>query len=275
MTDYSQYPYRRMLHYIEKRSKELGKSRDYVQYVLSMEQAESMEKLIDIYNHVFQLLAILFFETRKVPSGWYNPETWGYNNEYLLEELNCCLNENILRWFKRFDAPTNEQSLSALSNLRSSKNVRSIQKEILKVSTPEADKGVSTLLYNRERLDEMRNVRKYFSYNKYDYLYCSGYLAAHGHIFDIIEISFAKDHNISYDKLAEDYKKDYEREKRRQKEIEDKEKSEAKKLQYYKIGGIILMIPIMLLFIFVIGKIGIIGLIILIGLPGALFSYLK
>ena len=84
MTDYSKYPYSRMLQYIEKEVLNWER-KNHIDYILSMENAETMEKLIDIYNHVFQYLAILFFGTKKVPRDWYIVETWGYKNEYLLE----------------------------------------------------------------------------------------------------------------------------------------------------------------------------------------------
>ena len=61
MADYNNYMYKRMLSYIERRSKELNDDRDYIGYILSMEHAESIEKLIKMYNSCFKVLAYLFF----------------------------------------------------------------------------------------------------------------------------------------------------------------------------------------------------------------------
>jgi len=150
MTDYSQYPYGRMLSYIERRCKELGDDKNYIEYILSMEHAESIERLIKMYGSCYKVLAYLFFGSKKLPHGWYITETWGYNNGWLIDELNYCLNENILKWYKRQESPSNAQTLSALSNLHESKNIVTVQNEILKISTPQADNGVNTLFYIRD-----------------------------------------------------------------------------------------------------------------------------
>ena len=232
MTDYSQYPYGRMLQYIEKRCIELGWN-NRIDYVFSMEKAESMEKLIDKYNHVFQYLAILFFGTRKVPRGWYEPKSWGYKKEYLLEELNYYLNENILKWYKRLENPTNKQALSAISNLREAKNTVAVERELLSLSTPNAYNGVDTLIKNREKLYELREKLGGYSNQslvKSEYLSRSQYLAAHEYIFDIIEISLGKDYDISYDNLIPQFKKYVET---REKELEE-ERLKAKKIKKIK-----------------------------------------
>ena len=269
MTDYSKYPYSRMLQYIEKRSLELGR-KNHIDYILSMEKAETMEKLIDIYNHAFQYLAILFFGTRKVPHGWYIVETWGYKNDYLLEELNWCLNENILRWFKRQESPSNELTLSALSNLHKSKNIVIVQNEILKISTPQADYGVKTLFYIRDKQYDMRRPNSNYRYNKHDYLYCSGYLAAHGHIFDIIENTCGKNLGISYDNVAIDYKKEVEREEKRKEDERIELEKEKRKILIGKITIGVLIIPIAILICYIMHEVGLIGIIIIIGFIGAI-----
>ena len=234
-----------MLQYIEKRCIELGWS-NHIDYILSMEKAETMEKLIDIYNHAFQYLAILFFGTKKVPRDWYIVETWGYKNDYLLEELNWCLNENILRWFKRQKSPSNELTLSALSNLHKSKNIVIVQNEILKISTPQADYGVKTLFYIRDKQYDMRRPNSNYRYNKHDYLYCSGYLAAHGHIFDIIENTCGKNLGISYDNVAIDYKKEVEREEKRKEEKEKKKRDKKRNEFLIKVLSFLIVIPIVI-----------------------------
>jgi len=272
MADYCIYPYGRMLQYIEKRCIELGWS-NRIDYVLSMEKAETMEKLIDIYNHVFQYLAILFFGTKKVPHGWYIVETWGYNNEYLLEELNYYLNENILNWYKRLENPTNKQALSAISNLRKAKNIVVVERELLSLSKPYAYNGVKTLIRNREKLYELREKlggNSNHSLVKSEFLSRSQYLAAHEYIFDVIESALGKDYDISYDNLIPQFIKYVEaREKRLEEErIKIKKKKRKKIIDTVMLG--LLMISIGLFLAFVIGKVDLIGIIIIIGFIGAI-----
>ena len=209
MADYSKYPYGRMLKYIESQSIQQKKD-NHLNYILSMEKAESMAKMIEIYNHTFQYLAILFFGTQKVPDGWYDLKTWGNDKEYLLEELNYFLNENILHWFERLDNPTNEDSLSAISNLRQAKNTDDIESKLLNLSNPEAYNGVKILINNRRRLHLLRERSELLSkpHLVNQYLSCAKYLAAHGYLFDIIEISIGEDYNISYDNLIKQFQEE-------------------------------------------------------------------
>ena len=246
MADYSAYPYGRMLSYIERRCTELGDDKKYIEYILSMENAESIERLIKMYSSCYKVLAYLFFGTKKLPYAWYNTETWGYNYGWLIDELNYCLNENILKWYKRQESPSNKQTLSALSNLHESKNIVTVQNEILKISTPQADNGVKTLFYIRDKQYDMRNKNSNYRYNEHDYLYCSGYLAAHGHIFDIIEIRFGKDLGISYDNVEIEYKKGVERKEKRKEEKEKKKRDKKRNEFLIKVLSFLIVIPIVI-----------------------------
>ena len=147
MSDYSQHPYRDLLEFIDNGCKQLGEERDFAQILLSMEQAESIEQLIKIYNNIYKLLAAAFFGTRKLPHGWYKPETWGYSNEYLIEELNYCLNDNILKWFNSQNSKTKELCLKCISNLRESKNTSAIEGILFKELTPYIDDANKEILY--------------------------------------------------------------------------------------------------------------------------------
>lgn len=71
MTDYRKYSCNRMLQYIEKRSAELEVN-NHIDYILSMENENSIEDIIKIYNHAYQFLAILFLELKKYPSDGIN-----------------------------------------------------------------------------------------------------------------------------------------------------------------------------------------------------------
>lgn len=230
MKDYSKYSYSRMLQYIEKRCIELGRN-NRIDYVLSMEKAETMEKMIDIYDHVFQYLAILFFGTRKVPHGWYITDTWGYNHGWLIDELNYCLNENILKWYKRQENVTDEQALKCIANLRYAKNATIIQKEILKTSSPNVDLGIRHFIHVRFSFYKLRHKieKGYFaSWEKGYYISYLRYLAFHGHILDVPEMAFCRDRGIKYDNLFEEYKIEREEERKLREERKKKQKEEQR-----------------------------------------------
>ncbi len=264
MADYSNYPYGRMLKYIESQSIQRRKD-SHLNYILSMEKAESMAKLIEIYNHTFQYMAILFFGTQRVPDAWYDLKTWGNNKEYLLEELNYFLNENILHWFERLDNPTNEDSLSAISNLRQAKNTDDIESKLLNLSNPKAYNGVKILIYNRRRLHLLRERSELLTkpYFINQYLSCAKYLAAHGYLFDIIEISIGEDYNISYDNLKEQFQEEI-------KAQEAEKRAEKKKATLRTVCFTLFCLILLTIFFIISSYIGGMGLIIIIGWIGML-----
>ena len=233
MVDYSKYSCCNMLQYMENRSRQLGRD-NHIDYILSMENAESIEELMKIYNNIYKFLAILFFGTKKVPKNWYKPEVWGYNRTYLIEELNTYLNECILKWYQRQDSPTELQAILCIANLRYSDNTYWVAKEILDNPNPKAEKEISRLIGKRNTQYIFRKkLEKYYDYGvKYEreYLKLTRYLAAHGRIMDVAEIYFGKEYGIKYGNLIEDYQKDLEEEKRQEEDRVKREK-EFKKQQ--------------------------------------------
>ncbi len=229
MVDYSKYSCSRMLQYIEERSRQLGKD-NHIDYILSMEKAESIEELINKYDHTYQFLAILIFGTKEVPRYWYKPEMWGCDNIYLVDELDNYFNECILKWFQKQESPTDLQALNCISNLRHSDNAHSIEERIESVSTPKADKGLPFLKYVRNR---QYNVRKKLEgyckdqeFFKKEYMRLTRYLAAHGRILDVVDIYFGREYGLRYENLIEDYKKDLAEEREREEERKKLEKEE-------------------------------------------------
>lgn len=280
MQDYSKYPYKRLLEYIDTMCQKRGEERDFVNYLLAMNHAESIEKLMEMYDNLYKLLAVLFFGTNKLPRHWYHPETWGYDNTYLIEELNYCLNESVLKWHKRQEKPTNEQCLYCLVNLRESDNVIEVGEELYKSLSPEKhkeDKDILIIvrrhyLVRKELEIESRYGRKELKRN--NYISFSQYLAAHGRIFDVAERSFAKKNGISYEGLAEQYWKELESKnefERILKEQEIKVKKLQEKRRFYEmLKLLVILLPIMVVFFFVMVKMGIFGTIIIIGIIGAI-----
>ena len=226
--DCSHNPYKNLFEYIENGCQKVDEKRDFVKYLHSMEQADSIEQLISIYNNIFKLLAVIFFGTNKMPRKWYQPKTWGHNKEYLVEELNCFLNENILKWFQRQENVTYEQFTLCLSNLRDCENTVTIKDQLLQYSG-----YVSSLSRIVKRHFSIRQkIELSYPYeNEYKNLYVtiSKNLAGHGRIFDVAEVAFGEEYGIFYDGLAEEYKKDIEEEEKREEEKLLMEKKEKKK----------------------------------------------
>ena len=232
MADYSKYSCCNMLQYIENRSRQLERD-NHIDYILSMENAESIEGLIKIYNNIYKFLAILFYGTKKVPKNWYKPETWGYNRKYLIEELNTYLNECILKWYQRQEFPTEQQAILCIANLRQCENTYWIAEDIY-ISKFKANEDISRLIGKRNTLYNIRKkLEKSYAYGARDereYLKLTRYLAAHGRIMDVAEIYFGKEYGIEYGNLIEDYQKDLEEEKRQEEDRVKREK-EFKKQQ--------------------------------------------
>ena len=270
MVDYSKFPYSGLLKYIDEGCKRIGEKRDFVQYAISMDEVESIEEMINRYNNLYKLLAVIFFGTNRLPNRWYVPETWGYNNEYLVDELNLCFNEKIWRWFNKQDSPTSELCKKCIANLRDGENYISMKNLFLK-SYADNDADIIQLIATQHRHYKLiKKLELDSKLPKGQYIQSCKVLAWHGRVFDIVEKSLGKTIDVTYDDMAELYQKDLELDAKRKKEIErNAKKEEEKRLKQSIIIGV-LTIPIGLLFMIIIDEIGIFGIIIIIGFIGAI-----
>lgn len=275
MSDYSKFPYKRLLDYIENGCQKINEERDFVHYLLSMENSETIEELINRYNNLFKLLAVIFFATNKLPSAWYMPKTWGYKNEYLLDKLNQCFNESIQNWLRKQANPTLKQCIICLANLRSSGNLVKVQGEVLKYIADGKEVNIDTLISKRNKQNWiLENIAFKSSFEYKDqrdsYISYSKYLVGNGHIFDVREIAFGKDHGIEYDNMLEQYNKEAEQE--RLKLLEDEKQKEKERREkiirivFSSIIGIVLFVLILFLF----KNISAFSIIIIIGLIGSI-----
>lgn len=205
--DYSKYSYQRLLEYIDKKVQQRGADIDLVQYLLTMEHAKSIEELVEIYNKTFRNLAILFYDSEDLPYNWYDVRTWGYQKDFILVELNCCFNENLLNWFKKQNGSTRELVNKCLVNLRNNNNLIEVEGEIIKsISDTDFQNGIAPI---RNRFFSQLNDCISFE----DYLCCVKYLVGNGRIFDIYEIEKSKAVGVVFDGLAEQYNAEMEQEK--------------------------------------------------------------
>lgn len=221
MKDYSQYSYYCLLNYIDEGCKRIGEKRDFVQYILSMDEVESIGDLIKRYNNIYKLIAVIFFGSNKLPARWYVPETWGYYKRYLVDDLNLCLNENIWKWFRRQENPTPELCKLCVANLRNSEKQISKENDFLNEYIEKESVILTLLNVQSNHYNLMKRIQKEGLKNnnlKEEYIRYVQFLAVHGRIFDVAENSFGKDNGISYDNLIDDYKKRIEEEQKKQEE---------------------------------------------------------
>jgi hypothetical protein len=273
MSNYSSYPYGRLLAYIDNGCQRIGEERDFVQYLITMDEVDSIEALVKRYNNIFKFLAVIFFGTNKLPDRWYVPETWGYNHEYLVDELNLCFNEKIWSWFNKQDSPTSELCIKCIANLRDGENYISMKNLFLK-SYADNDADIIQLIATQHRhyklIKKLELDRNYSKPLKGQYIQSCKVLAWHGRVFDIVEKSLGKTIDVTYDDMAELYQKELELEAKRKKEIERNAKKRRREKLIRSIIIGVLTISIGLLFMIIIDEIGIFGIIIMIGFIGAI-----
>lgn len=214
MGDYSHYSYCRLLEHLEEKGKQYSDRRNYAEYLLSMNEADSIDSLIKIYNNVFKLLAILFYGTDKLPSNWYVVETWGYNRAYLLEELNDCYNQNLLVLYKRIEAPTLEQFYTFIANLKKSDNYSDIEEQIIKCSNLDINKESSKIASIRRSIQCLsKRTNSAFVCDddlRKQSISAFTFLGSNQRIFDVREFYYAKRSNIDYISIIAKYKEEEE-----------------------------------------------------------------
>lgn len=226
MNDYSQYPYAGLLKYIDEGCKRLGEERDFVQYLISMNEVESIEEMINRYNNIYKLIAVIFFGTNKLPASWYNPKTWGYNHEYLVDELNLCLNKSILGWLKRQENPTTEMCRMCIANLRNNEKYISVENDFLKEYF---DKDESLQILLGVQNDHYNLLKAFEDRFKEEFIHSSEFLAIKGRCFDIRELSVGEDYNIDYNNLLVQYNERIEKQKQEEENKVQEKKAKDKK----------------------------------------------
>jgi hypothetical protein len=265
MEDYSKYPYQRLLEYIDKKVQQRGADTDLVEYLLTMEHADSIEELVEIYNNTFKNLAILFFDSESLPYNWYDVRTWGYQKEFILTELNYCFNENLFKWFKKQIEPSKELVKKCIFNLRDNENRIEIDEELIK-AIPDNDDNIEFYSIRNEYLNLLHNNIK-----NHDYKHCIKIMAGCGRIFDAYEVSYGESTGIVFDKLAEEYNHYLELKKKKEFERQRKAKEEKRKKIIAYIVSFVFLVIFFVLLDFILKKIGgIIGVIIIIGFLGAI-----
>ena len=248
MDSYQYHRYHRLLDFIENGCKRRNEERDFVNYLLSMEKAESIEKLVAIYNNIFKLLAVIIYDTNKMPPNWYVVEHMGVGNAYLFKDLVCYFNENILRLYKGYEKPTEEQLISCLVNLRECDNIKLVQEKLLEGLDADADiefyeslvAEISLQYRKRNNIERFGKTCINYDWQANLYRDTSKELGGYGRIFDVAEEAFGKEYGFDYNALIDEFK--IETEKLR--EVEEAEKREERKYKWIGIIGAIIILPI-------------------------------
>ena len=241
-------PLSALLDYIEKGCQQINEKRNFVDYLLSMEKASSLDELINKFNNVFKLLCNINFKDKRTPKDWYFYKHW--TNRNYVEILLCYLNENILSLYKRQGDYSKKQFNKFLINLRNCKNRKIIEQEILNISHKKYNSRLYNLINNKSELHKIRG-----GYFKYESKHLDYYttLVGNDYILDEIDTQINQIYGYDQEYLMENYI------------FTEKEK---RKKAIKGIANIILafivLAPIFYLFI----KIGFFGLIIIIGFLG-------
>jgi hypothetical protein len=193
-----------------------------------------------------------------IPDYWHHYKCWAGHKSYLAEELNQCLNENILRLYESTSNPSTEFCLSCLANLRIEANCMAVQNKIVKMRD---DIIVKTRL---EKINNARNRINTFClddwpYNlesngfkkaKRKYLKAKGNLSEHGFIPSIVEKKSEEEAGI-FEKIIPTHER---------------------KIENFKnIVIVLLAILFVIAILIIISKIGLFGFVILVvGIPAAL-----
>lgn len=237
MKDKSLFSYSKLLEAVEIASQQYEIEGEFVQRLLSMEDATSINYMIKTYNNIIKILSISNFESKTVPMLWYQIDCWKNMYQNLYHDLNQYFNECILSWFKNQDKPTDVQYKTAISNIRYSANAETIQSDISKIYHDNEDNHIYYFSILKQQHYFQNNINQKgklnMNYSNYitDYIFYSNRLAVDGHIFDIVENEFAKQHDINYEQQLAQYKEALKRKEILKKE-EQKKKERELSLKY-------------------------------------------
>lgn len=241
-------PLSALLDHIEKGCQQINEERNLVDYLLSMEKASSLDELIHKFNNVFKLLCNINFKDKRTPKDWYLYKYW--KDWIYIEVLLCYLNENILSLYKRQGDYSKKQFNKFLINLRNCKNRKIIEQEILNISHKKCNSKLNNLINNRYELH--KNRRGYYKYESKDLDYYTT-LVGNDYILDEIDYQIVLNYGFNQEKLKEQY-------------LHLKKENKIKNIKGIAIIIVALIVFALLFILF--SKIGIFGLIIIIGFLG-------
>lgn len=272
MGNYQSYSCSKLLDFFDNRYKIGAERINYAQYLLTMQNAKTVKKMIGIYDKVLWQFILQYQGLGKeylVSTIWYNINYVSCDTAEYWWSLNVFLNENIIRLYRELDSPTQEQSLECLLNLRKCDNQIPLQKEVVRtaiMAESDAYKKQDVLAECNEMI-HLRDDSYAFRENPFE--------------SDGSGKSNNKYKNMMITLISKGYHKS----------IADKKFEEAGSIHYSMPikkwnreewgnrirDAVILIISLTIVgvIIYFIAEIGLIGIILLIGLPGALIALIK
>jgi len=232
MLELSQIKYSRLREYLDCGFKRMSIKKDPLEYLLSMETAESIQALVSKYNTIYNRLSA--FKIYPFHS---------YEEYFLFDDLSLCFNENLLRLFKEIKEPTKDDVIYFLANLRVGPSVQPIQEKILNISGVDK-KDISDIINARDCQYEIRRKiekkDRFYLFNSHSLLW--GYkmntkkLVSCKRIFDVADNKIVEGHGMSYEKLIAEIEEDEESNRRLRiyQEEEERKEEERRKLNEKK-----------------------------------------
>ena len=257
MSKYDSYPCNKLLEFFDSWYEHDTDSFNYAQYLLTMQDAHSIKDLIKIYDKVLWKFIVRYTgmgEEDLVSNTWYNMNDISMDAEEYWQDLNAFLNENIVRLFNSQDY-SDELAVKCIINLREASNYYSSRQSISSKSSAEASSIIDKLESSLSVVNDAPNHISPYNletngYREYKPIYINSIkeLISHGYIKSIQDSTFELKTKIYY--------------------FQDN-KSMVK--------FVVIMAIMLIVFFLVMGffKFDLITLIILIGIPGALISFLR
>lgn len=157
MVNYNEYRYKDLLMFLDGGYDSDTENKNYAEYLLTMKKAKSLRELIKIYKKVYAKI-LQFLHTDK-----------DFGHKGLDEQLNECLNENIVRILCSKDKPLQNFCLSCLANIRECPSIQEFRTSIVDYAVNHCSKDFNILSQNvinaqiayNEALDEF-----YYGYHE-------------------------------------------------------------------------------------------------------------
>lgn len=251
MSEYFDNKYSRMYSYFDDMYENDTERKNYVDVLNSMKKEKKVSNLVNSYSNVlYKILLSYYRKEENFPSYWV--EFMTVDQQWLWENLKAFLNEQIKRIFDE-NTYSDKIALECITNLRDGINEDGIRNYIVSKSSEEVNATLKDII---KCLQTIRNAPKYMSefnietngYREYKPKY-------------IEDIKFL---------IKNGYQKTY----------KDSYYEQRAKINYFPDTNSMIIFAIIVILIFgvfamFLSKINPLTIIILIGLPGALLSFLR
>ena len=257
MSDYKSYSCALLLDYFDSSYNSDTDRTDYAQYLLTMLDCNSIKGLIKIYDKVLRKFLVKYNgigNVELVSESWYNIYSLSNDTRVYWLELNTFLNENIERIFNIQDY-SDDLAIACFINLREAHNFNKIWQTILSKSSDNVSNVTEDLENDLYVVNDAPNhispndigTNGYRDY-KSKYIKSIKKLINYGYIRSIKDKTFELKNKISYF---------------------------PNKKSLFQFVAIILIALIFFMLVITYFDFSLFTLIILIGLPGALISFLR